>query len=178
MRVSICSASGIKLLLLGCALVLANATTVQAAQKIQKIVVALGASQTNGKGVERSEAYPAQLEALLHAAGKNVRVINAGTNGETTVGMLNGLSRSVPEGTSVVILQPGGNDRRHHLGGRATNIAAIVSALDARHIRTIMMENQEFKSLPRGVDDEHLTPQGYHMLAARFLPKVISALGR
>jgi acyl-CoA thioesterase-1 len=32
-------------------------------------VVALGASNTFGKGVSRSQAYPAQLEALLRARG-------------------------------------------------------------------------------------------------------------
>ena len=177
MRPSIYPTGGIGLLLIGCALMLASATTVQAAQAAQKIVVALGASQTYGKGVERSEAYPAQLEEMLRKAGKNVHVINAGTNGETTIGMLSSLSSSVPEGTSVVILQPGGNDKRHHMGReRDTNIASIVSALDARHIRVLMMENREFKTLPRGLDNQHLTPQGYHMLAVRFLPKVISAL--
>src|ERR1700761_2900648 len=75
-------------------------------------VVALGASNTFGKGVSRGQAYPAQLEALLRAKGLNVRVINAGINGDTTGGMLARLDRVVPKGTSVVILQPGGNDRR------------------------------------------------------------------
>jgi acyl-CoA thioesterase-1 len=32
-------------------------------------VVALGATNTFGKGVSRSQAYPAQLEALLRARG-------------------------------------------------------------------------------------------------------------
>jgi lysophospholipase L1-like esterase len=32
-------------------------------------IVALGASNTYGKGVSRSNAYPAQLEALLRAQG-------------------------------------------------------------------------------------------------------------
>ena len=51
-------------------------------------VVALGASNTFGKGVSRSQAYPAQLEALLRGKGSNARVINAGINGDTTGGML------------------------------------------------------------------------------------------
>jgi acyl-CoA thioesterase I len=75
-------------------------------------VVALGASNTFGKGVSRSQAYPAQLEALLRARGLSVRVINAGINGDTTGGMLARLDRVVPKGTNVVILQPGGNDQR------------------------------------------------------------------
>src|SRR5271156_3644349 len=75
-------------------------------------VVALGASNTFGKGVSRSQAYPAQLEALLRARGISVHVINAGINGNTTGGMLARLDRGGPKGTNVGGLQPGGNDRR------------------------------------------------------------------
>jgi acyl-CoA thioesterase-1 len=56
-------------------------------------VVALGASNTFGKGVSRGQAYPAQLEALLRARGLNARVVNAGINGDTTGGMLARLDR-------------------------------------------------------------------------------------
>ena len=69
-------------------------------------IVALGASNTFGKGVARNQAYPAQLEAILRAKGANVRVVNAGINGDTTEGMLQRLDRAVPNGTSAVILQP------------------------------------------------------------------------
>src|SRR4030095_9796753 len=75
-------------------------------------IVALGASNTYGKGVARNQSYPAQLEAILRAKGANVRVANAGINGDTTEGMLQRLDRTVPNGTSAVILQPGGNDRK------------------------------------------------------------------
>src|SRR3979411_3551464 len=64
-------------------------------------VVALGASNTFGKGVSRSQASPAQLEALLRAKGLNARVVNAGINGDTTGGMLARLDRGVPKGTRV-----------------------------------------------------------------------------
>ena len=45
-------------------------------------IVALGASNTYGKGVARNQAYPAQLEAILRAKGANVRVVNAGIKSE------------------------------------------------------------------------------------------------
>src|SRR3974390_3901808 len=87
------------------------------------IIVALGASNTYGKGVSRAQAFPAQLEALLRASGHAARVVNAGINGDTTGGMLRRLDRAVPNGTTVVILQPGGNDRRKGTAGdRAANI--------------------------------------------------------
>src|SRR5258705_13019126 len=75
-------------------------------------IVALGASNTYGKGVVRNQAYPAQLEAILRAKGSNVHVVNAGINGDTTEGMFGRLDRARPNGTSAVILQPGGNYRR------------------------------------------------------------------
>src|SRR6476469_7197465 len=85
-------------------------------------IIALGASNTYGKGVERNQAYPAQLEAILRAKGANVRVVNAGINGDTTEGMLQRLDRTVPNGTSAVILQPGGNDRRKGSPDRTSEI--------------------------------------------------------
>src|SRR3974390_3285553 len=67
-------------------------------------VVALGASNTAGKGVSSQDAYPAQLEAMLKAKGYAVSVINSGINGDTTPGMLARLDSAVPKGTRVVIL--------------------------------------------------------------------------
>jgi lysophospholipase L1-like esterase len=73
-------------------------------------IVALGASQTNGKGVSNSDAYPAQLERILKAEDYAVSVANEGVDGATTRDMLSRLSRAVPDGTKIVILQPGTND--------------------------------------------------------------------
>ena len=141
------------------------------------IIVALGASNTYGRGVGRNEAYPAQLEALLRAKGHNVHVINAGINGDTTGGMMRRLG-AVPKGTAVVILQPGGNDRRRGSeGDRAANIAAIESQLRARGIKVVILENGMLHSLPHQPDGHHLTPEGYRMLAQALLGQVESALG-
>src|SRR6185312_4849473 len=61
-------------------------------------VVAIGASNTIGGGDGGpcgqpvwSEAWPAQLEQLLHAHGTNVQVKNAGLAGDTTCNMLSRL---------------------------------------------------------------------------------------
>jgi hypothetical protein len=64
-------------------------------------IVALGASNTFGKGVARNQAYPAQLEAILRAKGANVRVVNAGINGDTTEGMLQRLDRPCRTGPAL-----------------------------------------------------------------------------
>jgi acyl-CoA thioesterase I len=62
-------------------------------------IVALGASNTYGKGVARGQDYPSQLQSMLRAKGLDARVANAGINGDTTGGMLARLSSAVPAGT-------------------------------------------------------------------------------
>jgi acyl-CoA thioesterase-1 len=138
-------------------------------------IVALGASNTYGKGVARNQAYPAQLEAILRAKGANVRVVNAGINGDTTEGMLQRLDRTVPNGTSAVILQPGGNDRRK---GSPDRTSEIQGRLKARGIPVIMIANGTFRGLPHQPDGQHLTPEGYHMLAEHVASQVAGVIGR
>jgi acyl-CoA thioesterase-1 len=141
-------------------------------------IVALGASNTYGKGVARNQAYPAQLEAMLRANGRDVRVVNAGINGDTTGGMLSRLDSAVPAGTKVVIVQPGGNDARKGQGDGAANVATISSRLAARGIKVVMLPNQMLSGLPHQPDGMHLTPEGYRMLAAALLSQVSSAIGQ
>jgi acyl-CoA thioesterase-1 len=138
-------------------------------------IVALGASNTAGKGVSSNEAYPAQLEAILRARGLGVTVVNAGISGDTTEGMLGRLDQAVPAGTSAVILQPGGNDRRK---GSVDRTAEIQSRLRARHIPVVIMANNMFRGLPHQPDGQHLTPQGYHMLAEAIAPRVAGFVRR
>jgi acyl-CoA thioesterase I len=134
-----------------------------------------GASNTYGKGVARNQAYPAQLEAILRTRRSNIRVVNAGINGDTTEGMLRRLDSAVPKGTSAVILQPGGNDRRK---GGADRTAEIQSRLSAMGIPVIMMGNGMLQALPHQPDGQHLTPQGYHMLAEAIASEVARKIGR
>lgn len=139
-------------------------------------IVALGASNTYGKGVARNQAYPARLEAILRAKRHNVRVINAGINGNTTAQMLARMERAVPRGARVVILQPGGNDRRRGKDDTAQNIAEMRSRLNARGVHVVMMENSMFRGLPRQADGQHVTPEGYRMLAEAIAGQVENAL--
>ncbi len=138
-------------------------------------IVALGASNTYGKGVARNQAYPAQLEAILRAKGSKVRVVNAGINGDTTEGMLRRLDQVVPNGTTAVLLQPGGNDWRKHSPDRT---ADIQSRLSARGIPVILVPNSMLRGLPHQSDGQHLTPEGYHMLAEGVASQVQGVLGR
>ncbi len=152
-------------------------------------VVAIGASNTYGSGrgrtaggVSQSEAFPAQLEALLRARGYDLRVVNAGVPGDTTAGMLARLDSAVPDGTRVVIIQPGGNDARH--GGSAAeaaaNVAQMSSRLRARGIKVIIL-NRILAMVPassRDPDGQHFDRRGHAAIAARLLPQVAAALGK
>jgi len=142
-------------------------------------IVAIGASNTLGFGVMPGNTYPARLEALLRDKGFNARVTNSGVLFDNTGGMLRRLDASVPDGTRLVILQPGGNDLR--FGGskeqRAANIAAMVRRLHARHIKVIVFD----PAIPARYyqwDGIHITSEGHAMFAASLLPQVISAIGR
>jgi acyl-CoA thioesterase I len=103
-------------------------------------------------------------------------------NGDTTAGMLARLDTAVPNGTRVVILQPGGNDMRRGGGReeRRENISQITSRLRGRGIQVIMLNSQMLHAVPpeyHQPDGQHLTPAGYRLLASWLLPQVTPALG-
>jgi acyl-CoA thioesterase-1 len=163
------------------AMVLFGAVHAAAATRI----VALGASNTYGKGVARNEAYPAHLQRILRAKGVQATVVNAGINGNTTGQMLARLESAVPAGTNIVILQPGGNDRRKGEGGDSQgNVAAIQSRLSAKGIKVILLPNALLGQIRRQSpendqgDGSHLTSRGYAALAASLMPEVLAAAGR
>ncbi len=145
-------------------------------------IVALGASNTYGKTVSRSQAYPAHLQRMLKARGINARVRNMGRNGKPTRWMLR-QARSIPRGTRLVILQPGGNDRRLGISPavRRSNISKISGLLRRKGIKVIVLRNRTIgqlgKRYPRP-DGSHFTPSGYRALAATLLPQVLGAIGR
>ena len=144
-------------------------------------IVALGASITYGTGVPRSAAYPAQLEALLNERGLAVKVTNAGVRGQTVAEMLSHLDAVVPNGTRLVIFQPGGNDARagaDWLTVRA-DIHKVVRQLRARGIKVLVVRNADFEHIPadmRQSDHIHLTAEGCKRLAEELLPRVLVAL--
>ena len=89
--------------------------------------------------------------------------------------MLARLDRAVPRGTSVVILQPGGNDRRKLA---ADNTPAIQSRLGSMGIKVVMLPNGMLNGLPHQPDGQHLTPEGYRVLAEQLVGPVTAALGK
>jgi len=97
------------------------------------IIVAMGDSLTEGLGVNLDEAYPAQLERKLHAAGYNYTVINAGISGETTTGALARVDWVLTLKPDIVILGTGGND----------SLRAIDPALTKENMRKLVQAFQD-----------------------------------
>ena len=140
-------------------------------------IVALGASNTSGWGVGSQSAYPALLEAMLKAKGYDARVINQGQSFDTTGGMLRRVDAAVPDSTSVVILNPGGNDLRFFGSKkqRGENISEMVSRLRARHIEVIVFENSIVPPNLYQWDGIHFNAEGHNVVASYLLPRVIAA---
>ena len=117
---------------------LASAAT---AQQIK--IVALGHSAFVSQAVPTKEDYPAQLQGALRARGYDVEVSNAGVWGDTTSGVLRRLDKAVPDGTRIVLLHIGANDRSH---GRPQsevdqNIGTIIMRIRAKGARVIQFRD-------------------------------------
>lgn len=149
-----------------------------AAAQAQSIrIAALGASNTAGKGVGASAAWPAQLEGILRAKGYNVSMTVEALSGDTSAGILSRVA-SIPAGTQIVLYDSGtSNDRKLGVSESVhqTNVAQIASQIRARGALPIKVE---YAGLPRQPDAIHLTAAGHAALAARLAPQVIAAVGR
>jgi acyl-CoA thioesterase-1 len=139
-------------------------------------IVALGASNVEGYGVNSTEAWPAQLESMLRAKGSSAHITNAGVFGDTTGQVLARLSRAVPDGTKVVILGIGAfNDVR--TGGTAdvarANIVAIKRELAGRGIRVVdafgTMSSVMHQPGMLQADHVHLTAEGHRRVATQLV---------
>lgn len=140
-------------------------------------VVAIGASNTSGWIVSAEQAYPHVLEQMLNKAGYEVQVTNSGRPFDTTAGMLSRLDSAIPDRTDLVILQPGGNDRRFFVSSerRANNIAEITNHLRNRRIAFIVFD-PIFPDDYYSLDRIHFTPEAHSKIAAELMPKVIAKI--
>ena len=168
------------LLLAGIVLVMQSAAAQElpasAAPPSARIVV-VGASNTHGFYMEKSEAYPALLEAMLRAKGIDAQVKNAGVPFNTTGAMRRRFDNAVPDGTDLVILHPGQNDRFLFAPPqrRTKNIAAMVKRLRERSIKILVYEDEVARRY-YGFDAVHLTEEGHAVVAAALLPRVLALL--
>jgi acyl-CoA thioesterase I len=140
-------------------------------------IVALGASVVQGYGVGSGEAFPQQLEAMLHAKGKQYSVSNQGVYGDTTAGVLGRLDSAVPQGTRIVILLIGGNDVRRGatVGQARAGAGEIIAHLQVRKIRVINAAPYYAAARSKGMvlsDKIHLTAEGQRYVATQLLPLI------
>ncbi|MCB9359414.1 arylesterase [Candidatus Woesearchaeota archaeon] len=103
-------------------------------------IVALGDSLTEGFGLNKSDAYPAQLELRLNNAGYNVTVINQGISGERSDQILARVQNTIDEKPDIVILTIGANDAFASLPTSQIkdNIAMTVEELQDNGIMVIL----------------------------------------
>lgn len=113
------------------------------AKEAEYLVVAFGDSLYAGYGVDQNEGFAPELQTALRAAGKDVRVHNAGVSGDTTAAglrrmdfVLDSLSRK----PDLVILGLGGNDMLRGLKPSETraNLEAMVKKLKDRDIPVML----------------------------------------
>ena len=95
-------------------------------------ILAVGDSLTEGFGVPSADAYPAQLERALVAAGHAVTVVNAGVSGETSSGTRQRIDWLLQQQPDIVILAIGGND----------GLRGIDPALTEQNIEEIVRRSQ------------------------------------
>jgi acyl-CoA thioesterase-1 len=140
-------------------------------------IVALGASVVQGYGVGSGQAFPEQLQAMLHAKGKQYSVSNQGIYGDTTAGVLARLDSAVPQGTRIVILLIGGNDVRKgaSMAQAKAGTGEIIARLQAKNIRVINASPYYAAARGRGMvlpDRIHLTAEGQRYMAMQLLPLI------
>jgi acyl-CoA thioesterase-1 len=102
--------------------------------------VAFGNSLTAGLGVSPAEAYPAQLQRQLDAAGYRYQVINAGVSGDTTAGGVRRVDWILTSHPSVVILELGANDGLRGIAPEQTkaNLEQIITRLQAAGVTVVL----------------------------------------
>ena len=104
-------------------------------------LLAFGDSLTSGWGLAARDAFPAQLERALHAAGrKNVRVIASGVAGDTSAGGRARLAWSLADRPDVAIVELGANDGLRGIDPASTygNLDAILAELKRRGIPVLL----------------------------------------
>lgn len=143
-------------------------------------IVAIGASNTAGRGVSDSEAWPAVLESMLRAKGHDAHVTVHATNGITSTQILS-YADSIPAGTQIVIFDAGvSNDRAHNISpaqsaANESEIMRRVRAHGAAVIKAPYGNAGKTGGYPKQGDGIHFTAEGHRMIAAKLVSRVLAA---
>lgn len=104
-------------------------------------IVVLGDSLSAGLGLLELQAYPALLQAKLHADGYKWDVINAGISGDTTAAGLQRIDWALGQGdVRILILELGANDglRGLPVSEMKKNLAGIIEAAQAKGVAVLL----------------------------------------
>ncbi len=98
-------------------------------------VLILGDSLAAGHGVNRSQAFPALLQAKVDSAKLPFKIVNAGVSGDTSAGGLRRIDWLLKRRTDLLVLELGGNDGLRGLGPDLTNanLQGIIDKAKARY---------------------------------------------
>jgi acyl-CoA thioesterase-1 len=145
----------------------------------QAQVVVIGASNSQGKGVSASEAWPGQLQSMLAAKGSSTQITNAAINGQTSGQALDRLSSALPNGTKIVLMAQGTqNDKKKGVSQEdaLANKNEMNKLLKERGIRVVNVLPIIHAVLrqPGMIQDDHihLTAEGHRKVAAQLLSAI------
>jgi acyl-CoA thioesterase-1 len=131
-------------------------------------IVALGDSLTSGRGIGKTQAYPALLQTQLNDAGYDYQVINAGVSGDTSARALRRLGAALDGDVRVVIVALGANDglRGVPVQQLQSNLGQIIEEAQRRGISVLLCG---MDALPvHGWDYSVAFHRAYEELAARY----------
>ncbi len=147
----------------------------------------------------RAKAYPAQLQAALHAKGYDVTVKNAGIAGDTTRGALKRFDLAIDPDTAICIVEFGLNDRHNGvtMAQLHARLTTLIRALHARGIEVLVVGagGLNFADLAkrngaayvgwklpphqyRARDGAHYNAEGYKIVVGQMLPQVEALLAK
>ncbi len=103
-------------------------------------LLVFGDSLVAGYGLPHREGFEAQLEAALRADGHDVRILDGGVSGDTSAGGRARILWSLSDKPDAAILELGANDglRASDPAGMEANLAAILDAMQAQHVRVLL----------------------------------------
>lgn len=112
-------------------------------------IVALGDSLTAGLGLAERDAWPAQLERRLRAAGFRWQVINAGISGETSSGARARLDWVLRLKPDILVLATGANDGLRGVPPPVlrANLDAMLTTLGERRVTVVLGGMQVLRNL-------------------------------
>ena len=132
------------------------------------LVAFLGDSLTSGYKLPESQAYPAHVQRALRAKGRNVRVLNAGVNGDTVAQGLKRLPAVLRRKPDVLVVALGINDGLRGLPPEVTEVGLrqILTLAQGARVRVLLAGLR----IPARHGEDHARRFGeiYPRLAAEF----------